>query len=162
MKKRGNLIQGSRETRKILVKYLGFNLTGQKYYALRSSVQFSHSVMSNPLRPHESQHSRPTCPSPTPRVHSDSRPSSQWCHPGISSSVVPFFSCPWSLPASKSFPMSQLFTWGTGVSALASRFHIYALICLFFSFWLTLLYRTGSRFIYFITMDSNLFLLMAE
>ena len=66
---------------------------------------------------------RPPCPSPTPRVHSNSRPSSRWCHPAISSSVVPFSSCPQSLPASESFPMSQLFTWGsqsTGVSALAS------------------------------------------
>ena len=87
------------------------------------SVQFSRSVMSDSLRPHESQHARPPCPSPTPRVHSDSHPSSQWCHPAISSSVVPFSSCPKSLPASESFPMSQLFTWGgqsTGVSALAS------------------------------------------
>ena len=69
------------------------------------------------------QHARPPCPSPTPRVHSDSLPSSQWCHPVISSSVVPFSSCPQSLPASGSFPMSQLFAWGgqsTGVSALAS------------------------------------------
>ena len=75
------------------------------------------------LRPHESQHTRPPCPSPTPRVHSDSRPSSQWCHPAISSSVVPFSSCPQSLPESESFPMNQLFVWGgqsTGVSALAS------------------------------------------
>ena len=70
------------------------------------SVQFSRSVMSNSLWPHESQHSRPPCPSPTPRVHSDSRPSSPWCHPTISSSVVPFSSCPQSLPASESFPMS--------------------------------------------------------
>ena len=88
-----------------------------------SSVQFSRSVVSNSLRPHESQHARPPCPSPSPGVHSDSHPSSQWCHPAISSSVVPFFSCPQSLPASESFPMSQLFTWGgqsTGVSALAS------------------------------------------
>ena len=88
-----------------------------------SSVQFSHSVVSDSLWPHESQHARPPCPSPTPRVHSDSRPSSQWCHPAISSSVDPFFSCLQSLPASESFPMSQLFTWGgqsTGVSALAS------------------------------------------
>ena len=79
--------------------------------------------MSDSLRPHESQHVRPPCPSPTPRVHPDSRPSSQWCHPAISSSVVPFSSCPQSLPASGSFPMSQLFAWGgqsTGVSALAS------------------------------------------
>ena len=65
-----------------------------------SSVQFSHSVVSDYLRPHESQHARPPCPSPTPGVHSDSRPSSQWCHPAISSSVIPFSSCPWSLPAS--------------------------------------------------------------
>ena len=88
-----------------------------------SSVQFSHSVVSNSLRPHESQHARPPCPSPTPRVHSDSHPSSQWWHPAISSSVVPFSSCPQSLPASEPFPISQLFTWGgqsTGISALAS------------------------------------------
>ena len=63
-------------------------------------------------RPHEPQHARPPCPSPTPGVHSDSCPSSQWSHPAISSLVVPFFSCPQSLPTSKSFPMSQLFTWG--------------------------------------------------
>ena len=65
-----------------------------------SSVQFSRSVVSDSLWPHELQHSRPPCPSPTPGVHSDSRPSSQWCHPAISSSVVPFSSCPQSLPAS--------------------------------------------------------------
>ena len=88
-----------------------------------SLVQFSHSVVSDSLRPHESQHARPPCPSPTPGVHSNSRPSSQWWHPAISSSVVPFSSCPQSLPTSESFPVSQLFTWGgqsTGVSALAS------------------------------------------
>ena len=87
------------------------------------SDQISCSGVSDSLRPHESQHTRPPCPSPTPRVHWDSRPSSQWCHPAISSSVVPFSSCPQSLPASGSYPMSQLFTWGgqsTGVSALAS------------------------------------------
>ena len=87
------------------------------------SVQFSHSVVSDSLRPHELQHTRPPCPSPTPGVHSDSHPSSQWCHPAISSSVLPFFSCPQSVPASESFPMSQLFAWegqSTGVSALAS------------------------------------------
>ena len=79
--------------------------------------------MSYSLWPHESQHTRPPCPSPAPGVHSDSRPSSQWYHPAISSSVVPFSSCPQSLPASESFTMSQLFAWGgqsTGVSALAS------------------------------------------
>ena len=88
-----------------------------------SSIQFSPSVVSDSSRPHESQHARPPCPSPSPRVHSDSCPSSLWCHPAISSSVVPFSSCPQSLPESESFPMSQLFTWGgqsTGVSALAS------------------------------------------
>ena len=88
-----------------------------------SSVQFSHSVMSDSLQPHESQHTRPPCPSPTPGVQSNSCPSRRWCHPAISSSVVPFSSCPQSLPASKSFPMSQLFTRGgqsIGVSALAS------------------------------------------
>ena len=79
--------------------------------------------MSDSLRPHESQHTRPPCPSPSPGVHSDSYPSSQWCHPAISSSVIPFSSCPQSLPASEFFPMSQFFTWGgqsTGISALAS------------------------------------------
>ena len=88
-----------------------------------SSVQFSLSVVSDSLRPHESQHARPPCPSPSPGVHSDSRPSSLWCHPAISSSVFPFFSCPQSLPASESFPVSQLFAWGgqsTGASASAS------------------------------------------
>ena len=86
-------------------------------------VQFSRSAVSDSLRPHESQHARPPCPSPTPRVHTNSCPSSRWCHPAISSSVVPFSSCAQSLPASKYFPMSQLFTWGgqsTGVSALPS------------------------------------------
>ena len=77
-----------------------------------TSVQFSRSVVSDSLRPHEPQHARPPCPSPTPGVHSDSRPSNQWCHPAISSSVFPFFSCPQFLPASKSFPMSQLFARG--------------------------------------------------
>ena len=87
-----------------------------------SSVQFSRSVMSDSLWPHESQHARPPCPSPTPGVHSNPCPWSQWCHPAISSSVIPFSSCPQSLPALESFPMSQLFAWGgqsTGVSALA-------------------------------------------
>ena len=88
-----------------------------------SSVQFTCSVLSDSLRPHESQHARPPCPSPTPGVYPNSCPLSWWCHPVISSSVVPFSSCPQSLPASGSFPMSQLFTWGgqsIGVPALAS------------------------------------------
>ena len=72
------------------------------------SVHFNLSGVSDSLRPHELQHARPSCPSPTPRVYSDSCPSSRWCHPAISSSVVPFSSCPQSLPASGSFPMSQL------------------------------------------------------
>ena len=88
-----------------------------------SSVQFSRSVVSDSLRPHESQHARPPCPSQTPGVYSNSCISSRWCHPAISSSVIPFSSCPQSLPASGPFPMRQLFAWGgqsTGVSASAS------------------------------------------
>ena len=86
--------------------------------------QFSSVTQSYPtLWPHESQHARPPCPSPSPGVHSNSHPSSRWCHPAISSAVVPFSSCPQSIPASESLPMSQLFAWrgqSTGVSALAS------------------------------------------
>ena len=88
-----------------------------------SSAQFSRSVMSDSLQPHESKHARPPCPSPTPGVHSDSCPLSQWYHPAISSSVIPFSSCPQSLPASESFPMSQHFASGgqsIGVSVSAS------------------------------------------
>ena len=88
-----------------------------------NSIQFSRSVVSNSLRPHEPQHNRPPCPSPTPGVHPNPCPSSQWCHPTISSFVIPFSSCPQSFPASGSFQMSQLFTSGdqsTRVSALAS------------------------------------------
>ena len=91
--------------------------------AMFSSVQFSHSVMSDSLQPRESQHARPPCPSPTPGIHPNPCPSSQWCHPAISSSVIPFSSCPQSLSASGSFPMSHLFTWGNqsiGVSTSAS------------------------------------------
>ena len=84
-----------------------------------SSVQFSHSAVSDSLWPHELQHARPPCPSQTPRVYSNSCPSSWWCHPAISSSVVPFSFCPQSLQASGSFPMSQLFAWG-GQSIWAS------------------------------------------
>ena len=94
-------------------------------YDISQSFQFSPSVVSDSLQPHESQHARPPCPSPTPRVYPNSCPLSQWCHPTISSSVIPFSSCHQSLPASGSFPVSQLFIWGgqsTGVSALASVF----------------------------------------
>ena len=87
--------------------YQGLNT--QKINSNIRSDQISRSVVSNSLRPYESQHPRPPCPSPTPGVHSNSYPSSQWCHPAISSSVVPFSSCPQSLPASESFPMSQFF-----------------------------------------------------
>ena len=75
-----------------------------------TSVHFSRSVVSNSFRPHESQHTRPPCPSPSPRIHSNSCPSSRLWHPAMSCSVVPFYTCPQSLPASGSFPMSQLFT----------------------------------------------------
>ena len=88
-----------------------------------SSVQFSRSVVSDSLQPHESQHARPPCPSPTPGVYSNSCPSSWWCHPAISSSVIPFSSCPQSFPASGSFQMSQLIVWGgqsIGVSTSTS------------------------------------------
>ena len=92
-----------------------------------SILLFSCSVVANSLWPHGLQHTRPPCPSPTPIVYSNSCPLSQWCHPTISSSVVPFSSCPQSLPASGSFPMSQLFATGgqsIGVSALASVLRI--------------------------------------
>ena len=88
-----------------------------------SSVQFSRSVVSDSLRHHELQHARPLCSSPTPGVYSNTCPSSWWCHPATSTSVVPFSTYPQSLQASESFPMSQLFAWGgqsTAVSALAS------------------------------------------
>ena len=87
-----------------------------------SSVQFSHSVMSDSLRPHESQHASPPCPSPTPGVHSDSCPSSQWCHPAISSSVVPFSSCPQSLPASV-FSNESTLHWSFSFSIIPSKEH---------------------------------------
>ena len=105
---------------KILFYRSKMDATCQASYYSVSSVQFTCSVMSNSLQPHESQHARPPYPSPTPGVHSNSCPSSRWWHPAISSSVIPFSSCPQSLPASGSFPMSQLFTWGgqsIGVSA---------------------------------------------
>ena len=88
-----------------------------------SSVQFSHSVVSDSLQPHEPKYARPSYPSPTPGVHPNPCPSSRWCHPTISSSVVPFSSCPKSFPVSGSFPMSQLFASGgqsIGVSASSS------------------------------------------
>ena len=98
----------------------------ESYLGLSSiwgSVQFSHSVVSNSLWPHGLQHVRPLCPSPTPRVYSNSCPLSRRCHPTISSSVVPFSSCPQSFPKSGSFQTSQLFASGSqsiGVSASTS------------------------------------------
>ena len=105
--------------------YLRMNKLNVKYIAIMFyiSVQFSRSVVSNSLQPHELQHTRPPCPSPTPRVHPNPCPLSQWCHPTIVSSVIPFSSCPQSFPASGSFPMSQLFTsagQSIGVSASTS------------------------------------------
>ena len=103
---------------------LSFKITTMENFKnIFSSVQFSHLVVSDSLRPHELQHTRPPCPSPTPGVYSNSCPWSWWCHPAISSSIIPFSSCPQSLPASWSFPVSQLFAWGgqsIGVSASAS------------------------------------------
>ena len=107
---------------KIFIKYFGIFSIHFFYFSL-CSVQFSHSVVSNYLQPYESQHARPPCPSPIPGVHPNSCPLSQWCRPTISSSVVPFSSCSQSLPASGSFPMSQLFASSgqrTRVSASAS------------------------------------------
>ena len=106
-----------------LGKFYLCSLLGHNLFVQFSSVQFSHSVMSDSLRPHELQHARPPCPSPTPELYSNSCPSSWQCHSAISSSVVHFSSCPQSLPASGSFPMSQLFTWSgqsIGVSGSAS------------------------------------------
>ena len=113
-----------------------------------SSVQFSHSVVSISLWPHEPQHARPPCPSPTPGVHPNPRPLSRWCHPTISSSIVPISSCPQSLPASGAFPMSQLFTSG-GQSIGASAFSIspsneYSGLIAFRMDWLDLLAVQGT------------------
>ena len=98
-------------------------LSGLKINYIFSSVQFSHSVVSDSLQPHEPQHARPPCPSPTPGVHPNPCSLSQWCHPTMSSCVIPFFSCPQSFPVSGFFPMSQLFTssgQSIGVSASES------------------------------------------
>ena len=99
-----------------------FKVKLEDFMVLLMVPQFQFQLSCSP-RPHELQHARPPCPSPTPRVYSNSCPLSRWCHPAISSSVVPFSSCPQSLPASGSFPMSQLFSWGVesiGVSASTS------------------------------------------
>ena len=120
-----NCNTSSKETKEKLEKcnhIFKKNLHRKSYHQF-SSIQFSRSVVSNSLQPHEPQHARPPCPSPTPGVHRNPCLLSRWCHPTISSSVVPFSSCPQSFPASGSFQMSQLFTWGgqsIGVSASTS------------------------------------------
>ena len=119
--------EGDSKGRRYMYTYgwlmLRFDRKQQNSVKQFSLVQFSHSVMSDSWRPHEPQHARPPCPSPTPGVYPNPCPSSRWCHPTISSSVVPFSSCPQSFPASGSFQMSQLFTLGgqsIGVSASTS------------------------------------------
>ena len=121
-------------------------------YCLRksmfNSVQFSHAAMSDSLRPHGLQHSRPPCPSLTPRVYSNSCPLSQWCHPAISSSIIPFSSCPQSSPESGSFQMSQFFPSGgqsIGVSASASVLPMNDWFPLGWTGWISLLSKGLSR-----------------
>ena len=116
------------------------------FYSKFSSVQFSHSIMSDSLQPHESQHTRPPCPSSTSRVHPNPCPLSRWCHPTISSSVVSF-SCPQSFPASGPFQMSQLFTSGgqsIGASASASVLPMNTQEISFRMTWLDLLAVKGT------------------
>ena len=105
------------------LRYFLINICWLYNHVNNVSVQFSRPVVSDSLQPHELQHTRPPCPSPTPGVYSNSCPSSWWCHPAISSSVIPFSSCPQSLPASGSFPMSQLFESG-GQSIWSFNFNI--------------------------------------
>ena len=120
-----------------------------------SSVQFSRSAMSDSLRPRELQHARPPCPSPTPGVYSNSCPLSWWCHPAISSSVIPFSSCSQSLPASGSFPMSQLFTWGGQSIRVSASLSVVVIVPQILSF-------TGVSFILaFHFLESFLFYFLA-
>ena len=104
-----------------------------------SSVQFSCLVVSDSLRPHELQYARPLCPSPIPAVYSNSCPSSQWCHPAISSSVVPFSSCPQSLPASGPFPMSQLLQYFNSAAFAVKFLETLLLVSMTHQFWMFLL-----------------------
>ena len=107
---------GDQDLPKVLFKrtlpLLSYSVVDGSLASQFSSVQFSCSIVSDSLWPHEPQHARPPCPSPTPGVHSNPCPSSRWYHPTVSSSVIPFPSCPQSFPASGSFQMSQLFTSG--------------------------------------------------
>ena len=118
-----------------------------------SSVQFSRSVVSNSLRPHESQHARPPYPSPTPRVHSDSRPLSQGCHPAISSSVVPFSSCPQSLPASESFPRVNS---SHEVAKILEFQHLLIALVMFYSQYCSFSQKMGSLLLIIISMRMEL------
>ena len=128
---RDNIFEPKKEVRNKKERHLFYSFTDlislttfyPNWVAFLWSVQFSRSVMSDSLWPYETQHARPPCPAPTPRVYSNSRPLSRWCHPIISSSIVPYSSCLQSCPASGSFPRSQLFISGgqsIGVSASAS------------------------------------------
>ena len=126
------------------------------------SVQFSGSVVSHSLRPHGLQHARPPCSSPTPGVYTNSCPLSRWCHPTISSSVIPFSSCLQSFPASGSFPVSQLFTSGgqnTGASASASvlPMNIHDWSPLGWTGWISLLSKGLSRVFYNTTVKKHQF-----
>ena len=150
----------------LLTEILSFNIVWNRTWSLTSlalyhsffftvryifsSVQFSHSVVSNSLGPHEPQHARPPCPSPTPGVYSNPCPLSRWCHPTISSSVVPFSFCPQSFPASGSFPMSQLFasgdqTIGVSVSSSVLPMNIQDWFSLGWTGWLSLQSKGLSR-----------------
>ena len=127
------------------------------------SVQFSHSVVSDSSRPHGLQHDRPPCPSPNPRVYSDSCPLSRWCHPTISSSVIPFSSCLQSFPGSGSFPMSQFFTSGgqsIGVSASTSvlPMNIQDLFPLGWTGWISLQSRGLSKVFSNTTVEKHQFI----
>ena len=125
-------------------------------------IQVSHSVVADSLQPHGLQHTRPPCPTPAPGVYSNSCPLSQWCHPTISSSVIPFSSCLQSFPASGSFPMSQFFTSGgqsIGVSALASvlPMNIQDRLPLGWNGWISLLSAGFSRVISNTTVQKHQF-----
>ena len=136
------------ESKKVLWVESCLSKICMKSYMDLSSVQFSHLVVSDSLWPHESQHARPPCPSPTPRVYSNSCPSSWWCHPTISSSVVPFSSCPQSFPTSGSFQTSQFFTSGgqrIGLSASMLSMNIQDWFPLGWTGWISLQSKGLSR-----------------
>ena len=137
--------------------------THTQWNTSQPSVYFNHSVVSDSLRPHEPQHTRPPCPSPTPRVHTNPFPSSQWCHSIISSSVIPFSSCPQSFPASGSFPVSQFFTSGgqsIGAPASASvlAMNIQNLFPLGWTGWISLQSKGLSRVFSNTTVQKHQFL----